>query len=271
MLIVKAPFLQRYRYSLILLRQMVITDFKLRYQGSVLGYVWSLLKPLVLFAILYVVFVNFLKIGADVPNFPVYLLLGVVIWSYFVEVTNQSIRSIVERDELIRKINFPRYVIVLSSAVSSLINLLLNLLVVGIFILATHAHIGLSALWTPLLILELFIISLSISFFVSALYVRFRDIIYIWEVLLQAAFYATPIIYPLNLVPEAYAKVLLLSPMAQIIQDLRYALITPETITLAHLYHTGWVYLVPLSITILTAVVAALYFRHHARYFAEDV
>ena len=262
---------RRYRYSLILLRQMVATDFKLRYQGSVLGYIWSLLKPLALFSILYLVFVRFLKIGASVPDFPVYLLLGIVVWSYFTEVTNSSIRAIVERDELIRKINFPRYVIVLASAVSSLINLILNLLVVGVFMAFTHAHIGWNALWAPLLILELFIFSLAAAFFLSALYVRFRDLVYIWEVLLQAAFYATPIIYPLTLVPQSYAKWLLLSPMAQIIQDLRYVLITPDTLTLSGLFASPFVRVIPVGLALLIAVIAALYFRHRARYFAEDV
>ena len=261
---------RRYRYSIILLRQMVVTDFKLRYQGSVLGYLWSLLKPLALFSILYLVFVRFLKIGIS----PTYLLLGIVIWSYFVEVTNNSVRAIVDRDELIRKIDFPRYVIVLATAMSSLINLMLNLLVVGIFIAFTQSHFDwYSLLYAPLLILQLFILSLSMAFFLSALYVRFRDFVYIWEVFLQAAFYATPIIYPLSKVPPEYAKWLSLSPMAQIIQDLRYVLIQPQdlTLTLTHFFASPWVRLIPIGLTLLIALGAALYFRHHAKYFAEDV
>src|SRR5690348_2520218 len=103
---------QRYNYSLILLRELVITDFKLRYQGSVLGYVWSLLRPLALFLILYFVFAKFLRIGDAVPHFPVYLLLGIVIWNYFAEVTNGGVSAIVGRGDLIRKLNFPKYVIV---------------------------------------------------------------------------------------------------------------------------------------------------------------
>jgi ABC-2 type transport system permease protein len=262
----------RYRYSLILLKQMVATDFKLRYQGSVLGYLWSLLKPLALFSILYLVFVRFLKIGASIPDFPVYLLLGIVVWSYFVEVTNQSIRAIVDRDELIRKINFPRYVIVLSSAVSSLINLLLNLVVVGAFMVLTRANISWTGIvWAPVLIVQLFVVSLATAFFLSALYVRFRDLVYIWEVFLQAAFYATPILYPLSDVPVEYAKWLSLSPLAQVIQDLRYILITPQTLTLSHLFHQGWIRLIPVGLSVLLAVVAVVYFRRRSRYFAEDV
>src|SRR5262245_60339926 len=100
--------IQRYRYSVILLRALVVSDFKLRYQGSLLGYLWSLLRPLAIFAILYLVFVQFLRFGSNVPHFPIYLLLGIVIWNYFAEVTNIGVGSIVERGSLLRKINFPK-------------------------------------------------------------------------------------------------------------------------------------------------------------------
>src|SRR3989337_3927032 len=102
-----------------LLAELVRTDFKLRYQGSVLGYAWSLLRPLLLFVILYVVFVKFLKIGLGVPHFPVYLLLGIVIWNFFSEMTGQSLGSIVGRGSLIRKIRIPRWIIILSSSVAA--------------------------------------------------------------------------------------------------------------------------------------------------------
>src|SRR5579871_1678611 len=121
-----------------LLGELVRTDFKLRYQGSALGYAWSLLRPLLLFLILYVVFVKFLKLGNGVPHYPVYLLLGIVIWNFFNEMTVQSLGSIVGRGDLIRKIKIPRWIIVFSSSISALINLLLNLVVVGIFVAINH-------------------------------------------------------------------------------------------------------------------------------------
>src|SRR5882762_90595 len=110
-----------------LLSELVRTDFKLRYQNSVLGYLWSLLRPLLLFVILYVVFVKFLKIGNRVPHYPVYLLLGIVLWNFFNEMTAQSVGSIVGRGDLIRKIKIPRWVIIISTSLSALINLFLNL------------------------------------------------------------------------------------------------------------------------------------------------
>ena len=123
------------RKNRILLRELVVTDFKLRYQGSVLGYIWSVLKPLFLFAILYVVFVYVLQMDRGVPHFAVTLLLGVVLWSFFTEATSNGLGSIVNRGDLIRKLNFPKYIIVISGTISSLINLGINLLVVMLFAL----------------------------------------------------------------------------------------------------------------------------------------
>jgi ABC-2 type transport system permease protein len=132
-----------------LVAELVRTDFKLRYQGSVLGYAWSLLRPLLIFIILYVVFVRFLKLGVDVPHFPVYLLLGIVIWNFFNEMTVMSLGSIVGRGDLIRKISIPRWVIVVSSSISALINLVLNLLVVMLFLFINHVDLLKTSLILP--------------------------------------------------------------------------------------------------------------------------
>src|SRR6266849_1105452 len=132
-----------------LLNELVRTDFKLRYQGSVLGYAWSLLRPLLIFVILYVVFVKFLKLGNGVPHYPIYLLLGIVIWNFFNEMTVQSTTSIVGRGDLIRKIRIPRWIIVLSSSLAALINLGLNLIVVAIFMAINHVTLHSSGLLFP--------------------------------------------------------------------------------------------------------------------------
>lgn len=261
----------RYRYSAILLRELVKTDFKLRYQGSFLGYIWSLLRPFALFVILYIVFAKILRIGADIPHFPIYLLLGIILWNYFAEVTSGAVGSIVSRGDLMRKLSFPRYVIVLAGSFSALINLFLNLLVVAVFLAISHVDISSVAAWFPLFIAELFVFSLALGFFLSAAFVRFRDINYIWEVILQAAFYATPILYPLSLVPEKYAKLLMLNPMAQIIQDSRYILVTEKTQTISGIYNSHMIRVVPIGITLLLVILAASYFRKRSRFFAEDV
>lgn len=262
----------RYRYSAILLKQLVITDFKLRYQGSILGYVWSLLKPMALFVILYIVFTKFLKIGSDIPHYPVYLLLGLVLWNYFSEATTGSIGSIVSKGDLIRKINFPKYVIVMAASFSALINLFLNFIVIAVFMVLNDVQITKYILFLPLVILELFVLSLSLGFILSAAFVRYRDITHIWEVVLQGLFYATPILYPISLLPPKAAKLAILNPLAQIMQDARFALISPQTQTIGSLFpNRQWVRLLPLLAVTICAVFAATYFRSRSKYFAEEV
>lgn len=265
--------LRRYNYSVILLRQMVITDFKLRYQGSVLGYVWSLLRPLFLFVIMYVVFVKFLRVGTGTPHYPVYLLTGIVLWNFFAEVTNNGVSAIVGRGDLIRKLNFPKYVIILAGAFSALINLVLNLVVIVLFMMLTHVGFSWHTLLAPLFIVEIFVFAIGIAFFLSALFVRLRDVNYIWEVFMQAFFYATPIIYPLTLVSERWpgvAKLMLLNPMAQAVQDVRYTAITGQTQTIWHSAST-WFALIPIAIVVVVFVGAAVYFKKRSPHFAEEV
>jgi ABC-2 type transport system permease protein len=267
--------MQRYRYSIILLKQLVVTDFKLRYQGSTLGYVWSLLRPLLIFVTLYVVFTYFLPVGNSIPNKPQYLLLGIVLWTFFVDVTSGSVDAIVGKGDLLRKINFPKYVIILAVAMSALINLGLNAIIVAVFMVVGHVSIGWNALLIIPLILELFILGVAVGFFLSALFVRFRDVSYIWEVALQVGFYATPILYPLSEVltrSTRAAQVLIMNPMAQIIQDARYVLVTPQSTTLYSL-HPGryWIWAMPFCLILVIAVSAAVYFRRRSKYFAEEV
>lgn len=265
---------QRYRYSLILLKQLVKTDFKIRYQGSVLGYLWTLLRPLALFTVLYVVFVKFLSVGDQVPYFAVYLLLGIVFWNFFVEVTTGSVGAIVGKGDLMRKLSFPRYVIIVAGSFSAFINLLINMLVVFFFMFLSGVPWRINGLLIVFPLFELFIFSLSVGLLLGALYVRFRDINYIWEVALQAGFYATPILYPISLVVAMslpVAKILMLNPMAQMIQDARSFLVTSETQTISTIYGNEWARLIPVSIVLVTAVVAVRYFRKRAPYFAEEV
>lgn len=263
---------QRYRYSIILLKQLVKTDFKLRYQGSVLGYAWSLLRPLFLFVILYIVFGVFLKAKGNIPHYPVYLLLGIVLWNYFAEVTMGSVGAIVGRGDLLRKINFPKYVIILAGSFSAFINLLINFVVIGVFMIVGHVDVGWRALIMLPLICELFVFSIAMAFFLSALYVRFRDVSYIWEVIMQGAFYATPILYPLSLIPHRAAKFLILNPMAQIIQDARHVLVTTDTQTIYQIYDGDkWIWAIPLGASLIIVVLASTYFRSRSKYFAEEV
>lgn len=262
---------ERYSYSLILLKQIIKTDFKLRYQGSALGYLWSLLRPLLLFLILYLVFAKFLRLGGDIPHYPVYLLVGILLWNFFSEITSGSVGAIVGKGDLIRKLNFPKYVIVLASCASALINLGLNAFVIIIFMVFAGVDVGWQAFMVAPLVLELAVFAVALGFILSAMFVRLRDVSYIWEVVLQAGFYATPIIYPLTLLPQYAQEVLLLSPVAQVIQDVRYALVTPETVVPREVYDNVALLFVPLVIVLGTGVIAVVYFKRRARTFAEEV
>lgn len=262
----------RYRYSLILLKQLVVTDFKLRYQGSVLGYSWSLLKPLFLFIILYLVFVQGLKVGSSIPGFPIYLLLGIVLWNFFGEMTNQSLSSVVSRGDLIRKIRIPRWIIVLSSSVSALINLALNMIVVLVFMAFNDVDISRSVILLPLVLLEIYVFALGVSLLLAAAFVKFRDVSHIWELVLQAGFYATPLLYPLDVVKNIdIQKLLMLNPMAQAIQDARTMLVSKQTITMPEVYGSSWARLISFTIILVVFVLGVWYFKRESKHFAENL
>lgn len=264
------------RKNQILLRELVVTDFKLRYQGSVLGYLWSLLKPLMLFAIMYVVFVHFLRFGAGIPHYAVSLLLGLVMWTFFTESTSQGMQAIVSRGDLIRKINFPKYIIVISGTISALINLGFNLLVVFTFMIFDGVDFTWSLLLFPFTLLIIYAFSLGLAFFLSAAYVKYRDISHIWEVFLQGLFYGTPILYPLQMVintaGQMAAQILMLSPVAVLFQQARAQVVGAENIVTANQVFSNPLYLaVPYIIIIGVIVLATVYFRSNQKYFAERV
>lgn len=268
---VTSKITNRFRYAVILLKQLVKTDFKLRYQNSFLGYLWSLLKPLFLFAIMYAVFVLVLKVDYGVPYSGVYLLLGIVVWSFFAEITGGSVGSVVGKGDLMRKLNFPRYVIVFSGAISALINLTLNMLVVAVFMIIASVPLRWEIIFAPLLFTELLILGLALAFFLSATYVKLRDIGYVWDVVLQALFYATPIFFPLVLAPLWAQKIMMLSPLAQAIQDIRYVLVSENTKTIASVYGNNWIRVIPIIVCLALFIISALYFKSRSKYFAEEI
>lgn len=264
------------RRNRILLRELVGTDFKLRYQGSVLGYVWSLLKPLMLFAIMYVVFVRFLRFGEGVPHFAVSLLLGLVLWTFFTEATSQGMQAIASRGDIIRKINFPKYIIVISGTISALINLLFNFVVVFVFMIFDGVDFSWSVLLFPLTVLLIYGLSLGIAFFLSATFVKYRDIGHIWEVLLQGLFYATPLLYPLQMVNEVAgqwaSQLLMLSPIAVLFQQARAQVVGHQNIVTADQIFSNPVYLaIPYLITVGIIVLGVLHFKRNQSKFAEQV
>jgi len=258
-----------------LLLEMIRTDFKLRYQGSALGYLWSILKPLFMFAILYTIFGKVLKLGAGVPNYPMSLLLGIVLFNFFAEATSGALKSVVAKGSLIRKINIPRYLIPISSTASAFINMLLNLSVVFFFVLvfAPFNELSLKTLFIfPLMLAELVIFTLGVGFLLGAIYVKLRDIDYIWEVARQALFYSIPIIYPLSRVPnETIQQIMLANPLVQIIQESRAVITYEGTLRTANVYDHSYFIFIPLLIVVIATVIGVSYFMKKSKHFAENI
>lgn len=257
-----------------LLTQLVKTDFKLRYQGSVVGYLWSLLRPLFMFVILYIVFTTVFPLGKGVPHYPVYLFVGIILWNFFAEMTQQSLTSIVGRGDLIRKIRIPRWMIVFTTSLNALINLGLNLLVLFVFIVVNDVTPLATVFWLPLIIIEIYLFGLGVSFLLAALYVRFRDIQYIWELFIQAGFYVTPILYPLTQIHNIlYQKLIFMNPMAQAIQDARYSLVSHDNaiVTIWRVFSGEWHTYVPFLLVALVFVSGVTYFRRQQNSFAENL
>lgn len=269
----------KYKYSLILLREMVRTDFKVKYQDSFLGYIWSALKPLFSFAILYVVFIKVLRVGGDIEHWAVALLVGIVLFQFFTDVTTGSLKSIVNKGALLRKIKFPRYIIIVSNTISAFITLGINTAVVVVFALLNNVGLQWQIIIVPLLVIQLFMFALGVALLLSALYVKFRDIQYIWELITQALFYGSAIIFPISHIynighgwGQVLGYIALANPVAQVIQDVRHLVINPDIPSL-WTFSGGnvWVYAIPLSITLLTFILGAWYFKKQSPYFAESV
>jgi ABC-2 type transport system permease protein len=199
-------------------------------------------------------------------------LLGLIIWTFFVESTMSGLNAITGRGDLVKKVSVPKYVFVISTTTSSMVNLLLNFIVLAVFMfLGQVVPNAYTLLFGPILLLELVIFCTSVSFLLAALYVKFRDLGHIWEVALQVLFYATPIIYPLSIAPVKVAKIISLNPLTQIIQDIRTLLITPETLTTKEVFGSQVGRIIPMLIVLVLAVLSTWYFKRSSGMFAEEL
>ena len=261
------------RKNIILLREMIKTDFKLRYQGSLIGHLWSILKPFMLFTIMYLVFVRFLKFDDGTPHYAVGLLLGMVTWSFFTEATNMGMMSIVSRGDLLRKLNFSKSIIVFSAIAGAAINYAINLLVVFVFALINGVSINVGWLVIIPLFIELILLATGVALLLSALFVKYRDIGPIWEVVLQAGMYATPIIYSLTFILQrgqiTIAKVMMLNPLAQIIQDLRHYIVFSGSMRGWDLINNRLLASFPYLLPVLIFGFGLYIFNKNAKRFAE--
>src|SRR6516164_5025430 len=202
------------------------TDFKVRYFGSALGYLWSLVRPLLFFLVLYVVFTQLFHLARGVRHFPVYLLTGVMLWGYFVETTSGSVQCLLAREGLLRKMRFPRLVIPLSVALTAMFNLAINFIVVIGFALASGVTPRPSWLELPLFVALIATLAVGIGMALSVLYVRFRDVQPIWDVTTQALFYLCPIIYTAAQY-KSWVHVAMCNPIAAVLTQMLHAFVDP--------------------------------------------
>jgi ABC-2 type transport system permease protein len=256
--------------NLNLVRELSITQFKLKYTGSALGYVWSLIKPLLLFGVMYLVFSVLLGTGKGTYNFPVQLLVGVVLWTFFVEATTTAMNAIAGAGGLIRKAYFPRWILVLASTASASLSFAINTILVIIVTLALgHLSLSWRSLLAPLYYVEFTVLVLGLSLLLAALFVFFRDLGHIWEIFSLVLFYVSAIIFPFNRIPVHLRDLVGLNPVAQIVEDLRYALVDSRIPSMESLM--GPLVVVPILISVATFVIGLAVFTWLTPRFAEDL
>jgi ABC-2 type transport system permease protein len=252
---------------------LAVMEFKLRFFGSVLGYLWQLMRPLLLFGVLYVVFTEFVRLGAGVRHYEAILLTGIVLFTFFSDATSRSVTAVADRENLVRKIEFPRLVVPLAVLLIAYFNLLLNLLAVLVFVLAAGVDPRLEWLALPLLLLPLGLFAGGLAMLLSALYVRFRDVQPIWEVAVQVLFYGSPILYVLDLLPSDQLRHLVVwfNPLATILVQSRHSLID-ETAPNAWDVAGGFHYLlIPGAIVLGVLVLGFWVFNREAPRIAEEL
>jgi ABC-2 type transport system permease protein len=216
-----------WRRAVDLLYLIALTDFRRTYFGTVLGYAWSLARPLMLFGVLLVVFTQVFRLGSEVPHYPVLLLFNIVLFGFFQEATGVAVTSVVAQESVVRKTQFPRLIIPLSVVLTSLFNLGLNLVAVLIFLLA----FGVAPMWSwlafPVLLGLLVVLTTAVAMILSSLYPRFRDMALIWTVASTVLFYASPVLYPVDKVPETLRHIVMLNPLAELLELTRRWIIDP--------------------------------------------
>jgi ABC-2 type transport system permease protein len=250
---------------------LAVTDWKLRFYGSVLGYLWSLMRPFLLFGVIYLVFSKFAKVGDQIKHYPVYILFALVLFQFFGETTSNGLRSLVDREHLLRKVRFPRLVIPLAVTLTSLFNLLMTLLAVMVFAVASGVYPRVTWLELPVLIFALLMLSLGVAMLLAALFVRYRDVAPIWEVAAQALFYASPILYVSTMVPESFQHPYVASPLAAIFTEMRHAIVDPTAPPVWDAIGGAPRLLIPIGIIVAAFGIGWAFFRHEAPRIAENL
>lgn len=256
-----------------LLYLMAVSDFRKAYFETVLGYAWSLLRPLLLFGVLLIVFTKIFRVGSgDVEHYEVFLLLNIVLFSFFQEATTIATNSVVAQEGIVRKTQFPRLVIPMSIVLTSLFNLGMNLIAVFVFALAFGVYPMITWLLFPLILVALVILTSAVSTFLAALYVRRRDVAIIWSVTATALFYGSAVLYPVSIVAEGTLRdALFVNPLVPLFVQTNKWIIDADAAGAATAAG-GWEYLIaPAVIFVGTCVAAVWFFNREAPRVAEEL
>jgi ABC-2 type transport system permease protein len=260
-----------WRHFLYVTRALTATEFKLRYFGSVLGYLWTLLRPLLLFGVLYLIFTHVVRFGGDVPHYAVVLLAAIVVFNFFSEATTGGLGSFVARENLLRKVYFPRAAVPISVTFTAATNLALGVAVVLVF--AVIDGVDPSGTWLLFggAVLAVVVLATAASLLLAVLFVRYRDVQPLWEVLLQLLFWGTPIIYTIESAPTALRHIEMLSPLAVAIQQGRHWLVPASTMSAGEAIGGTVRLLAPLAIFVGVVAVAWWSYRRAEPRMAEDL
>ncbi|TSA24598.1 ABC transporter permease [bacterium] len=245
-----------------LIKIISFVDFKLRFNSSVLGFFWSLLNPLLMLTVLYIVFSILMK--SPIEHYQLILLLGIISWNFFSVCTMNGMTSILNKASLINKAYFKKEILIIASCLTSFYSFLLNLVIFVIIMLISGVNFHFTNLYFIIPLLLIFCLSLGISFGLSAFYIKFRDLNEIWTVLLQAGFFLAPVIYPISLIPEKYLKFYMLNPLSRIITESRDSLIS-------HSFPTFPTFLKTLIICISILLIGYILFKIREPYMAEEL
>lgn len=252
---------------------LAVTEFKLKFYGSALGYLWSILRPLLLFGTLLVVFTVVVKVGNDVPRFATTLLLGIVLFQFLGDVVGGAVSAIVDRENLVRKIDFPRMAVPLSVLLGGTFNLALNMVPVFIVLFAQGGSPRWSWLEMPLLLVLLAVFAGALAMIVSAAFVRFRDVRPIWDVVQQVMFYASGVLVPVAAIDSQFghtiAQVMMMNPFATILEQARHAFVSAAQPNAVEAAGSWGVIAVPIAITAGLAGFGYWYFNREAPRVAE--
>jgi ABC-2 type transport system permease protein len=247
-------------------------DFKAKYSDAALGYLWSVVKPLAYFGVLWLVFAHLLRTANQTEDFTLFLLVGILLFLFFIDAVTVMLPSIVEEGATLRRLAFPPILVPLAASVAIAITFLVNASVFAVFAVVQTIEPRLEWLLVAPLLAELYVFTLSVGLLLSALYVRFRDISQVWELAAQLLFFASAIFYPIGILPDWALKVAFLNPFVQIMQDIRHALLGvsgPNDLSAADVFAGAGGRAIPLAIVALVFVAALVYFRREGRYFAE--